>query len=163
MATRQQQYQLTVKWTGNTGAGTASKDSYDRSHEVSVKGKKKIQCSSDSSYKGDKSKNNPEDLLLGSLSACHMLWFLHFCAMEGVVVIDYIDNAEGKMIQTTNGAGYFAEVVLNPQVIVQNASMINKAHELNKKASDFCFIANSVKFPVYNRAVVMEMKAGAAA
>lgn len=163
MATRQQQYQLTVKWTGNTGAGTASKDSYERSHEVSVKGKNKIQCSSDSSYNGDKSKNNPEDLLLGSLSACHMLWFLHFCAIEGVIVVDYVDNAEGKMIQTSNGAGYFTEVVLNPQVIVQNTSMIRKAHELHKKASDFCFIANSVKFPVLNRPVIMEVKAGAAA
>ncbi|MBL7913148.1 MAG: OsmC family protein [Bacteroidia bacterium] len=163
MATKQQQYQLTVKWTGNTGAGTASKDSYERSHEVSVKGKQKIKCSSDSSYKGDKTKNNPEDLLLASLSACHMLWFLHFCALEGVVVVDYVDNAEGKMIQTTNGAGYFTEVVLNPIVIVQNASMINKAHELHKKASDFCFIANSVKFPVYQRPITLELKAGAAA
>ncbi len=163
MTTKQQHYQLTVKWTGNTGAGTASRDSYERSHEISVKGKKKLQCSSDSNYHGDKTKNNPEDLLLASLSSCHMLWFLHFCALEGVVVVDYIDNAEGKMIQTTNGAGYFTEVILSPQVIVQSASMIRKANELHKKASDFCFIANSVKFPVYNRAVTHELKAGAAA
>ncbi|MBA2612478.1 MAG: OsmC family protein [Bacteroidetes bacterium] len=163
MTTKQQQYQLTVKWTGNTGSGTASKDSYERSHEVSVKGKQKLKCSSDSHYKGDKTKNNPEDLLLASLSACHMLWFLHFCAMEGVVVIDYVDNAEGRIIQTTNGAGYFTEVVLNPMVIVQHNSMINKALQLNKKASEFCFIANSMKFPVYNRPSILELKAGAAA
>jgi len=162
MTTKQQHYQLTVKWTGNTGQGTANND-YERSHEVLVKGKQKLKCSSDSHYKGDKTKNNPEDLLLASLSACHMLWFLHFCAAEGVVVVDYVDNAEGKMIQTTNGAGYFTEVVLNPTVIVQNSSMINKAHELHKKASDFCFIANSVRFPVYHRAMVLELKAGAAA
>ena len=125
MATKQQNYKLTVKCTGNTGKGTTDKDSYERSHEVIVKGKQKLRCSSDSNYKGDKSKNNPEDLLLASLSACHMLWFLHFCAIEGVVVIDYVDNAEGKMIQTTNGAGYFTEAILNPTVIVQHSSMIN--------------------------------------
>ena len=39
MATKQQHYKLTVKWTGNTGSGTASKDAYERSHEVIVKGK----------------------------------------------------------------------------------------------------------------------------
>ncbi len=163
MATKQQNYKLTVKWTGNTGKGTTDKDSYERSHEVIVKGKQKLRCSSDSNYKGDKSKNNPEDLLLASLSACHMLWFLHFCALEGVVVIDYVDNAEGKMIQTTNGAGYFTEAILNPTVIVQHSSMINKANDLHKKASEFCFIANSVRFPVYHKAITTELKGVAAA
>jgi organic hydroperoxide reductase OsmC/OhrA len=163
MTTKQQRYQLTVKWTGNTGNGTANISSYERSHEVIIKGKQKLRCSSDSNYNGDKSKNNPEDLLLASLSSCHMLWFLHFCAIEGVVVIDYVDNAEGKMIQTTNGAGYFTEAVLNPQVTVLNKAMINKANELHKKASEFCFIANSVKFPVYQRPITNELNTEVAA
>ena len=132
-------HKLTVKWAGNTGSGTVSKDACERSHEVIVKGKQKLRCSSDSNYKGDKTKNNPEDLLLASLSACHMLWFLHFCAIEGVVVIDYVDNAEGKMIQTTNGAGYFTVVILNPVVVIKHSSMINKANELDKKSKRILF------------------------
>lgn len=158
MATKQHNYTLTVKWTGNTGQGTINCDSYERSHVVSAEGKKELYCSSDSAYRGDKTKNNPEDLLLGSLSACHMLWYLHFCALEGVVVLDYIDKAEGKMIQTTNGAGYFTEVILHPTVVVLNASMIRKATELHKKAGEFCFIANSMKFPVYHKALIIEAK-----
>ncbi len=82
---------------------------------------------------------------------------------KGVVVIDYVDNAEGKMIQTTNGTGYFTEDLLNPFVLVQHSSMINKANELHKKASEFCFIANSVRFPVYHRAITVELKSEAAA
>ncbi len=87
-----------------------------------------------------------------------MLWFLHFCAIEVVIVVDYFDNAEGKMIQTTNGAGYFTEVILNPVVVIKHSSMINKANELDKKASEFCFIANLVGFPVYQRATTVEVK-----
>jgi len=92
-----------------------------------------------------------------------MLWFLHFCAIEVVIVVDYFDNAEGKMIQTTNGAGYFTEVILNPVVVIKHSSMINKANELDKKASEFCFIANSVRFPVYHRATMVELKSEASA
>ena len=163
MATKQHNYNLTVKWTGNTGQGTANYDSYERSHSVSVPGKKQLNCSSDSPYRGDKSKNNPEDLLLASLSACHMLWFLHFCVEAGVIVIDYTDNAEGKMIQTSNGAGYFTEVILHPSVVVLNKSMIGKVEDIHKKASQFCFIANSVKFPVYHKAHTIEAADQAAA
>ena len=163
MATKQHNYTLTVKWTGNTGQGTANCNSYERSHVVSSAGKKELNCSSDSPYRGDKTKNNPEELLLGSLSACHMLWFLHFCAVEGIVVVDYTDNPEGKMIQTTNGAGYFTEVILHPVVIVQDKLMISKANELHKKAGEFCFIANSVKFPVYYKPLTAEIKDQAAA
>lgn len=145
------QYQVSVKWTGNKGEGTKDYDAYDRSHEISIKGKKKLQCSSDSPFKGDMKKHNPEDLLLSSLSACHMLWYLRLCASEGVVVLDYIDHAEGKMIQTSNGSGYFTEVILHPRVLVAEQSMVKKALELHKKANTFCFIANSVKFAVYHR------------
>jgi len=155
---KQHTYQLSIKWTGNNGNGTADYASYERSHRVSVAGKKPLDCSSDSPFRGDKTKHNPEDFLLASLSACHMLWFLHLCADEGIVVTDYHDNAEGKMIQTTNGSGYFTEVILSPVVTVQDVTMISKANELHKKAHQYCFIANSVKFPVYHKPIAMIVK-----
>jgi organic hydroperoxide reductase OsmC/OhrA len=145
-------YHLTVTWTGNKGQGTKDYTAYDRSHTVEVKGKKKLLCSSDSAFRGDKKKYNPEDMLLASLSACHMLWYLHLCADEGVEVLEYKDEAEAKMITTSSGAGYFTEVVLKPTVVVARSSMIRKALELHKKANHMCFIANSVKFEVYHKA-----------
>ena len=80
-----------------------------------------------------------------------MLWYLRLCASEGVVVIDYVDDAEGKMIQTSNGSGYFTEVILSPKVEVADQTMVKKALELHKKANAFCFIANSVKFSIYHK------------
>lgn len=155
---KQHHYKLNIKWTGNKGNGTTDYAAYERSHDLSIKGKKKIACSSDSPFRGDVKKHNPEDFLLASLAACHMLWYLHLCADEGVVVIDYSDEAEAKMIQTSNGGGYFTEAILHPKVVVKEQSMVKKALDLHKKANSFCFIANSIKFPVYHKPTVIVEK-----
>lgn len=146
-------YKATVKWTGNQGTGTDTYKSYERNHTISVDGKQPILGSSDAAFRGDKSKHNPEELLVSSLSACHMLWYLHLCAEAEVVVIDYSDNATGIMHETPDGGGYFTEVTLNPVVTVANESMIEKAAQLHKKANGLCFIANSVNFPVKHNPV----------
>jgi organic hydroperoxide reductase OsmC/OhrA len=80
-----------------------------------------------------------------------MLWYLHLCSDAGIIVVSYIDNATGTMKETENGSGYFEEITLYPQVIVKDASMIEKANSLHEKANAFCFIANSVKFPVHHK------------
>lgn len=144
-------YNLKINWTGNKGSGTSGYRAYDRNHTVQSEGKTGIACSSDPSFLGDKTRYNPEELLVASLSSCHMLWYLHLCSEAGVVVVDYTDNATGAMAETANGGGHFDEVILNPVVTVAESSMISKANELHKKANEFCFIANSVNFPVRHR------------
>lgn len=145
------QYFLTVKWTGNKGSGTTSHKAYDRSHIISTEGKEAIHGSSDPAFRGDVTMYSPEDLLVASLSACHMLWYLHLCSEAGVVVTDYYDNATGTMLETAEGGGHFTEVTLFPTVTVAEQSMVTKADELHKKANELCFIANSCKFPVYHK------------
>lgn len=147
----QHHYKATIKWTGNKGEGTANYRAYEREHIVSIDNKADILGSSDPAFRGDKTRHNPEDLLLSSLSACHMLWYLHLCSEAGIIVTDYRDNATGIMTETSNGSGHFTEVTLNPTVTVANQSMIDKANELHKKANELCFIANSVNFPVKHR------------
>lgn len=149
----QHNYNLTVKWTGNTGTGTSDYKTYERSHTVAVENKPDIFGSSDPAFRGDKTKHNPEELFLASLSSCHLLWYLHLCAEAGVIVTDYVDNAAGIMIETANGGGHFTEVTLNPIVTVAEESMIETANELHKKANELCFIANSVNFPVYHKPI----------
>ena len=100
---KQHHYSLKVSWTGNTGTGTNGYKSYERSHEISVEGKETINGSSDASFNGDKTKYNPEELLLASISSCHMLWYLHLCAEAGIVVDEYTDTAKGTMTETENG------------------------------------------------------------
>lgn len=147
----QHQYSLKIKWTGNKGTGTSSYKGYERSHIVSIENKPDLLCSSDASFRGDKTRYNPEELLVASVSGCHMLWYLHLCSEAGIVITDYIDNAKGTMNFTQTGGGYFTEVTLYPEVTLTDASMEEKANELHKEANRLCFIANSCNFPIHHQ------------
>ncbi len=144
-------YAAEIKWTGNRGSGTSGYRNYDRSHLIKIEGKTDIQASSDPAFQGDKTKHNPEDLLVVSLSECHMLWYLHLCADAGVIVVDYVDSASGIMEEDPINGGRFISVILNPLVTVTDASMIEKANALHDDAHKKCFISNSVNFPVSHR------------
>jgi organic hydroperoxide reductase OsmC/OhrA len=145
---KEHHYSLTVTWTGNKGEGTKGYRAYGRDHIIIGDGKPEILASSDPVFRGDKTKYNPEDLLVASLSACHLLSYLHVCADAGVVVIDYSDRASGTMVETPDGGGHFTEVILHPEVTVSDESMIEKANNLHEKAASLCFIASSCNFPV---------------
>jgi len=146
--THEHKYKLTAVWTGNTGAGTKNVRTYDRSHTVTIKGKPELFLTTDNPAVGDKSKLNPEDLLVSAISSCHMLSYLYVCAMEGIVITAYTDNATGTMIEKESGEGSFKEVSLNPICYVADESMVEKAIELHHKAHEICYIANSVNFVV---------------
>lgn len=147
---KQHTYIATITWTGNQGTGTSGYKAYSRNHIISAPGKKDIEGSSDPSFQGDQSRYSPEDLLLDAISACHMLWFLHLCAVKGVIVIAYEDHATGTMVEEKDGSGQFTEATLNPKVTVQQESMIEKANALHHEANKLCFIARSVNFPVHH-------------
>lgn len=149
----QHNYNLNIKWTGNTGQGTKDYRSYDRNHTVLTDGKQDVLCSSDPAFRGDKTKHNPEELFLASISSCHMLWYLHLCADKGIVVTGYTDNATGTMQETEDGGGRFTEVILHPIVTITDQTMIDKANDLHKKANELCFIANSCNFTIHHKPI----------
>lgn len=140
-------YTVRVTWTGNRGPGTTGYRDYDRDHTISAEGKTDIAGSSDPAFRGDPSRWNPEELLLSSISACHKLWYLHFCAVSGVVVRDYVDEPEGTMEMTADGGGRFTDVVLMPRVTLVRGDLAT-ARELHDEAHARCFIANSVNFQI---------------
>lgn len=141
-------YESTVRWTGNKGTGTSAYRAYSRDHEIRGPGKPLIPGSSDPAFLGDASRYNPEELLVVSLSTCHMLWYLHLCAVNKVVVLEYEDHAEGTMEETADGGGRFLEVTLRPSVTVTSESDLETAKRLHHDAHEKCYIANSVNFPV---------------
>jgi organic hydroperoxide reductase OsmC/OhrA len=141
-------YTTVITWTGNKGTGTSGYQAYERAHTIQIDGKPDILGSSDAPFCGDTTRHNPEDMLIASLSTCHMLWYLHLCADAGVIVTDYTDRTTGVMVQVAGGGGHFQEVTLHPVVTVADESMIERAHNLHKMAHEKCFIANSVNFPV---------------
>jgi len=141
-------YRTTVRWTGNQGSGTSAYRAYSRNHEIVANGKPVILASSDPAFHGDPGRYNPEDLLVASVSGCHMLWYLHLCAVNKVVVLEYEDNAAGTMEETANGGGHFVEVTLHPTITVTAQSNLDTARRLHHDAHEKCFIASSVNFPV---------------
>lgn len=142
------QYTVGMTWTGNDGSGTQSYRGYRRDHEIAAAGKPPIPASSDPSFRGDPARYNPEELLVASLSSCHMLWYLHLCSVNGIVVLDYRDEAAGTMQEEDDGAGAFVRVVLKPRVSIAKGGDRGKALALHEEAHHLCFIARSVRFPV---------------
>lgn len=147
-------YALTATWTGNTGTGTSGYRDYARDVTIEVTGKPTLLASADKPFRGDPSRWNPEDLLLASLSECHLLSYLHACVTAGVVVVSYRDHATGLMREDGAGGGSFVEVTLRPEVVVAAASMVDAAERAHAQANAWCFIANSMNFPVRHEATV---------
>ena len=147
-------YSLTIKWSGNKGTGTSNYKAYERSHIITINQKPDLQASADPAFRGDPTKHNPEDLMVASLSSCHMLSYLYVCTLEGIIVVDYIDNATATMIVNPDASGQFTEVTLSPVVTITDQALVAKANELHKRANQLCFIANSVNFPIHHNVIV---------
>ena len=145
---KQHSYSINVEWTGNLGQGTGSYRSYSRDHLISAAGKPDLLGSSDPAFRGDASRHNPEDLLVASLSSCHMLWYLHLCAQAKIIVLAYRDAAVGTMVEDAGGGGRFSAALLRPVATVAAGSDAARATALHEEAHRLCFIANSVNFPV---------------
>jgi len=149
-------YEIRLDWTGNDGQGTKSYKVYRRDHTIMADGKPAIPGSSDPSFRGDRSRYNPEELLVASLSACHMLWYLHLCAVNHITVVDYHDAASGELRENDDGSGEFVRVVLKPVVKISVGDDQAKALKLHHDAHRLCFIARSVNFPVEVEARITE-------
>jgi organic hydroperoxide reductase OsmC/OhrA len=155
MADRTHHYRISNRWTGNLGSGTANYRAYSRNFELEGAGKVlAVPCTSDPNFRGDPARYNVEELLVGSLSGCHMLWVLHLCADAGITVTEYSDDATGEMVEHADGAGEFVKVTLHPRMTVTDPARIAEARELHHRAHEVCFIARSVNFPVECAAVV---------
>ncbi|CAO3431128.1 OsmC family protein [Azospirillum endophyticum] len=148
MAHREHRYSVRLDWTGNLGTGTSGYKAYSRDHELKAGTKPAIPATSDPAFRGDPARWNPEEMLVGALSSCHQLWYLHLCATAGIVVTAYSDDAEGVMEEETGGAGQFTAVILRPRVTLAPGSDADKALALHHQAAEKCFIARSINFPV---------------
>jgi organic hydroperoxide reductase OsmC/OhrA len=147
MPSREHQYAVCVEWTGNLGSGTSSYRAYSRNHQIQSPGKAALEGSSDPAFLGDSGRWNPEELLVASVSACHQLWYLHLCADAGIVVLAYRDEAQGTLVE--GDRGQFTQIVLRPRVTVRAGDDLEKARQLHGLAHEKCFIANSLKIPVW--------------
>jgi organic hydroperoxide reductase OsmC/OhrA len=152
---RSQDFKVLNRWTGNRGEGTRTYTAYSRDHEVSGAGKSApIPGSSDPAFRGDPARYSPEELLVASLSTCHMLWMLHLCSVAGIVVTEYSDEASGEMAEHEDGSGEFTGVTLRTRMVITEAARAGDALALHERVHHLCFIARSVNFPVECEPVV---------
>jgi organic hydroperoxide reductase OsmC/OhrA len=152
---KEHHYRVQVQWNEMEKGGTSSYKSYSRNHTIWAEGKQIIPASSDPSFLGNKQRYNPEELFVGSLASCHMLWYLHLCTLHGITVVKYSDSAEGLMKEEIGGKGRFESVTLLPKVTILEMEKKDRALDLHNEANRLCFIANSCNFEVIHRPVIL--------
>lgn len=146
-------YALDLVWEGNRGTGTSGYRDYGRDVLLRAAGKPDLAGSADPTFRGDASRWNPEELLLAALAQCHLLSYLHSAVNHGIVVVAYDDSPVGTMSQVGQG-GRFTSVTLRPRVVIADAAGADLAREIHREASENCFIAASVNFPVLHDPVI---------
>ncbi|HET7430827.1 MAG TPA: OsmC family protein [Nocardioides sp.] len=146
-------YALELTWTGNRGSGTSGYRDYGRDLTVVAPGKPELLGSADPSFRGDAGRWNPEELLVAALSQCHLLSYLHMAVTNGVTVAAYADSPVGTMEQAGVG-GRFTRVLLRPRVTITDPDQVELATRIHRDASEACFIASSVNFPVDHEPVI---------
>lgn len=151
MSTDAHRYHLQLDWQGDH---TRTYEGYTREHVIRIDGKSELRATADPMFRGDGTLHNPEDLLLAALSSCHLLTYLALCARARINVLSYSDRAEGILVLTKDGGGHFSEVTLRPKVLIEDAAHLGKAISFHEAAHNYCFIANSVNFPVRCEPVV---------
>lgn len=88
---------------------------------------------------------DPEEMLVASVSSCHMLWFLSLAAEQGWLVDSYDDAAEGVMTKSPEGKLWVSCITLRPTVLFGGNQPDEAAvHALHHAAHEACFIANSL-------------------
>jgi organic hydroperoxide reductase OsmC/OhrA len=152
---KKHRYDVRTLWSAGAEGAPKSNESLSRTHRIEIAGKPTIEATSDPAFRGDPARHNPEDLLVASLSSCHMLWYLVLCVGRKIPILAYEDGAYGIMAETPR-PGRFVEVVLRPKVTIAKGGDKALAAKLHERAHAECFVANSVNFPVRHEATIVE-------
>ena len=88
---------------------------------------------------------DPEEMLVASLSTCHMLTFLHVARLQGFVITRYVDDPVGVMEKDADGRMAVTRVTLRPQITYEGRRPTDAERDhMHHEAHEECFIANSV-------------------
>ena len=138
-----------LTWTGNTGAGTKSYDSYSRDCEITFEGKPSFRGTADPGFMGNPALQNPKDFLISALSSTHMLYFLALCAKYSITVTSYEDTPTGYVQLNPDGSGLYEKLILRPKVSFLEADKLDRIKSLHDRAQKQSLITDSVKFPIH--------------
>lgn len=141
-------YTATIRWS-RQGDGDFTKGQYSRAHEWSFDGGAVVPASASPHVVpapwSEAAGVDPEEAFVASLSSCHMLFFLDFARRQGLVIDNYVDEAEGVMEKGTDGKFRMTHVTLWPHVTWGGETPDEATlADLHHRAHEACFIANSV-------------------
>jgi len=135
-----------VTWRSD---GRFAEGSYSRRHELRFDGGAVVAGSSSPAVvpapMSDPAGVDPEEALIASTAACHMLWFLDLARQAGLDVLSYSDKAEAEMGRIGPGRMAIVRIVLRPAIVFAGPAPDPAAIErLHHKAHERCFIANTL-------------------
>jgi organic hydroperoxide reductase OsmC/OhrA len=142
-------YRANIEWRLIPGEDFAG-GRYSRGHTVTFEGGHEVPGTASHHVIGKKwaveGGVDPEQMLVGSISTCHMLTFLHVARLAGFVATRYHDAAEGVMEKGADGKVAVTRVTLRPEIAYEGRRPTSaEADALHHAAHEECFIANSVK------------------
>ena len=111
---RTTEHHVTQRWVGDAGSGTVDAD-FSRDGELTADGRPTIPTGPTPDYQGAPGNWSPEDLLAGAVSQCTMLWFLHLCQRNAVVVSSYVDDVTATLT-VVGSRGDVSEIALDVTV-----------------------------------------------
>ncbi len=156
-------FETRLRWPADSAQAMPPEAAFSRNNVLSADGKADVAGSAPAVFGGDASRYNPEELLVMSLSECHMLTYLAIAAKKRMVVLSYEDRATGTLGLGARGVKSgppgktsMQEVVLRPRVTVGKGTDLADAMAMHEKAHANCFVANSVNFPVKHEAEIVE-------
>ena len=149
-------FETTLAWPADPAQPLPPDQSFSRNNSLAAPGKQTIPGSSPAVFGGDASRYNPEELLMLSLSECHMLTYLAIAAKKRMGILKYEDRATGTLGPGPSGKTQMIEVLLRPRVTVAKGTNLQDATVMHDKAHANCFMANSVNFLVRNEPEVVE-------
>jgi organic hydroperoxide reductase OsmC/OhrA len=141
-------YTAIIRWHRGSD-GDFAKGQYSRAHEWAFDGGAVVPASPSPHIVpapwSDERGVDPEEAFVASLSSCHMLFFVDFARRAGLVIDEYVDEAEGVLEKRADGKMAMTRVILRPRVTWSGDAPDEAAiADLHHRAHDACFIANSV-------------------
>jgi organic hydroperoxide reductase OsmC/OhrA len=141
-------FEVRVVWPADERQKMPPDPAFSRDNWLAAPGKPEVPGSSPAVFGGDPRRYNPEELLMLSLSQCHLLTYLAIAAKRQIHVVHYDDRAVGRLGKNAEGRMQMMEVILRPHVVLAKGADVEEARALHAKAHAACFMANSVNFPV---------------
>ena len=154
----EKEFKVLTKWSSINKEDSLNTFSNLKTHRTYIENKEPLIISADKSFKGDKTKHNPEDLFLSALSSCHMMSYMYLCDKNNISLLNYTDEALGTLLVNEDGSGSFNSIVLYPIVTILDKNKIDLALSLHKEANRLCFIANSCKVPIVHKPQILIAK-----